>query len=168
MEIFNSALARQPTFLVLAPIDSWDSIWAQADLGPEVYSDNGLLLGGQRFGLDSHLGFQEGRGLDLGNLLSLFQPVVNQFISRRPPPSPPALPTSALSQSRPPQTFASFPEEDGQPNGQAVSGPVMPTLIQPPVQPPDAASGAWIDPNGSTMTTSNQTDKRYRAQSCQL
>jgi hypothetical protein len=38
----------------------------------------------------------------------------------------------------------------------------MPTLIQPPVQPPDAANGAWIDPNGSTMTTSNQGEQHEK------
>uniref|UniRef100_A0A183CKK8 Secreted protein n=1 Tax=Globodera pallida TaxID=36090 RepID=A0A183CKK8_GLOPA len=32
--------------------------------------DNGLFLGGQRFGVDSHLGYQQGRGIDLGSILN--------------------------------------------------------------------------------------------------
>lgn len=33
--------------------------------------DNGLLLGGQRFGVDTNVGYQEGRGLDLSSLLNV-------------------------------------------------------------------------------------------------
>lgn len=35
--------------------------------------DNGLLLGGNRFGVDSHVGYQEGRGIDLGSMLKVIR-----------------------------------------------------------------------------------------------
>uniref|UniRef100_A0A914GX28 Uncharacterized protein n=1 Tax=Globodera rostochiensis TaxID=31243 RepID=A0A914GX28_GLORO len=61
--------------------------------------DNGLFLGGQRFGVDSHLGYQQGRGIDLGSILNLFQPIEQVVRSERlrsahyPTFSPSRLPT---------------------------------------------------------------------------
>lgn len=36
-----------------------------------ILADGGLLLGGQRLGIDSNFGYQEGRGLNLGSLLQV-------------------------------------------------------------------------------------------------
>jgi len=42
--------------------------------------DNGLILGNQRFGIDSQLGYENGRGLDLGSFLNVCIRTVNVLI----------------------------------------------------------------------------------------
>ncbi|CAK5097746.1 unnamed protein product [Meloidogyne enterolobii] len=52
------------------------------NIGPGRFgaiNDNGLILGNQRFGIDSQLGYENGRGFDLGSFLNLFQPIGQQF-----------------------------------------------------------------------------------------
>uniref|UniRef100_A0A915NLC3 Uncharacterized protein n=1 Tax=Meloidogyne floridensis TaxID=298350 RepID=A0A915NLC3_9BILA len=58
------------------------------NIGPGRFgaiNDNGLILGNQRFGIDSQLGYENGRGLDLGSFLNLFQPIGQQFAYQQNP-----------------------------------------------------------------------------------
>ncbi|KAI1729621.1 hypothetical protein Ddc_02273 [Ditylenchus destructor] len=56
----------------------------QVTLGPGLFgarTDEGVLLGGERVGVDSHLGLQEGQALNLGSLLKLGNRPVSPFDS---------------------------------------------------------------------------------------